>query len=213
MPYPRVGSRAVAGHRVGTQVVHEGVGIRGREQASPRNVHAIGDRHPMDRRTVGWSSPGPPGFPDGWRACTRAPKSLSMIGALISCATRSCGVHPVNYGRSNSLRRSYAGVWRLQFRCRRRSELLAAVRHQEPIREEQAALRESSRSGTDRLPRQHAPEQQTFFQTGRGPYQLDHVFADRGATVRSWAVNDDAAVARRLSDHAPLVIELEWHDN
>lgn len=54
-------------------------------------------------------------------------------------------------------------------------------------------------------------EQQTFFAPGKRPWQLDHLFADAQTArrVTSWRV-DRAPVeeSHRLSDHAPIVIEI-----
>jgi len=55
-------------------------------------------------------------------------------------------------------------------------------------------------------------EQQTFFAPRRGPYQLDHVFADAvtEARVKGWRVDTDPATSDpRLSDHAPIWVELD----
>ena len=52
-------------------------------------------------------------------------------------------------------------------------------------------------------------EQQTYFKEGRGPYQLDHVFASAGLAdrVKSWRWRVLSEVAERgLSDHAPIEI-------
>lgn len=52
-------------------------------------------------------------------------------------------------------------------------------------------------------------EQRTFFQPGKGPYQLDHVFVDAETADRLEAftvVTDDEYLA--LSDHAPVVVDI-----
>jgi endonuclease/exonuclease/phosphatase family metal-dependent hydrolase len=55
-------------------------------------------------------------------------------------------------------------------------------------------------------------EQQTFFASNRGCYQLDHVFADAATEGRvvGWRVDTDPAVNHpTLSDHAPIWVELQ----
>ena len=55
-----------------------------------------------------------------------------------------------------------------------------------------------------------AEEHRTYFKKGRGPYQLDHVFADaetRDAT-RGWRVLAEASSGLGLSDHAPIEVIL-----
>lgn len=53
-------------------------------------------------------------------------------------------------------------------------------------------------------------EQQTYFKEGRGPYQLDHVFASSGLADRacSWRVLTEVAT-EGLSDHAPIEVIIE----
>jgi hypothetical protein len=58
----------------------------------------------------------------------------------------------------------------------------------------------------------HAEEQRTYFAPRRAAYQLDHVFADpkTASRVLGWHVNPrPAARPDPLSDHAPIVVELE----
>jgi exonuclease III len=54
-------------------------------------------------------------------------------------------------------------------------------------------------------------EQRTYFKEGRRPYQLDHVYADTQteSIVKSWTVEGEIAAVARLSDHAPVVVELD----
>ena len=56
-----------------------------------------------------------------------------------------------------------------------------------------------------------AEEQQTFFAPKRGPYQLDHVFADAATEARAldWRVDPEPATTQRVSDHAPIWVELD----
>jgi hypothetical protein len=53
-------------------------------------------------------------------------------------------------------------------------------------------------------------EQQTFFREKTNPYQLDHFFGDptTEASVKRWAVLTEVAQDLKLSDHAPVVIDL-----
>lgn len=55
-------------------------------------------------------------------------------------------------------------------------------------------------------------EQQTYFRSGKGAYQLDHVFASEriASKVRSWRVLSDAAVKHSLSDHAPIEVVIDF---
>jgi endonuclease/exonuclease/phosphatase family metal-dependent hydrolase len=55
-----------------------------------------------------------------------------------------------------------------------------------------------------------ANEERSFFRDGNLPYQLDHVFSDRKTddAVKSGAVWADET-ALEISDHAPIVIDLE----
>ena len=59
--------------------------------------------------------------------------------------------------------------------------------------------------------RRSSEEQRTFFQPNRAEYQLDHVFADAttAAAVADWSVWTLPAVELGLSDHAPVVIEIQ----
>lgn len=54
-------------------------------------------------------------------------------------------------------------------------------------------------------------EQQTYFKEGHRPYQLDHVYADTQteSMVKCWSVESEIAAVARLSDHAPVVVELD----
>jgi endonuclease/exonuclease/phosphatase family metal-dependent hydrolase len=55
-------------------------------------------------------------------------------------------------------------------------------------------------------------ERRTFFAPKRGPYQLDHVFADAvtEARVLDWRVDTGPVTSTpTLSDHAPIWVELE----
>ena len=58
--------------------------------------------------------------------------------------------------------------------------------------------------------RHSATEQQTFFRDKTNPYQLDHFFGDptTEASVKHWAVLTEVAQDLKLSDHAPVVIDL-----
>lgn len=62
----------------------------------------------------------------------------------------------------------------------------------------------------DLRPRYSETEQQTFFRENTKPYQLDHFFGDSTteASVKSWAVLTEVARELKLSDHAPVVIDL-----
>jgi endonuclease/exonuclease/phosphatase family metal-dependent hydrolase len=53
-------------------------------------------------------------------------------------------------------------------------------------------------------------EQQTFFREKMNPYQLDHFFGDptTEASVKGWTVLTEVARDLKLSDHAPVVIDL-----
>lgn len=66
-------------------------------------------------------------------------------------------------------------------------------------------------SFVDLRPRHHAQEQRTFFQDRKGHYQLDHVYADLRTEelVTSWKVLPEVASELNLSDHAPIVVEIE----
>lgn len=63
----------------------------------------------------------------------------------------------------------------------------------------------------DLRPRLVPEEQQTFFRAGSRPYQLDHVFADEQteAKVTGWRVLTSIAALHNLSDHAPILVELQ----
>lgn len=54
-------------------------------------------------------------------------------------------------------------------------------------------------------------EQQTFFRERTNPYQLDHFFGDAltAESVKTWTVLTEVARDLKLSDHAPVVIEIE----
>jgi hypothetical protein len=57
-----------------------------------------------------------------------------------------------------------------------------------------------------------ADEQQTFFSPVSGPYQLDHVFADRATEARvvDWRVDTEPVLNHpEVSDHAPIWVELK----
>lgn len=65
---------------------------------------------------------------------------------------------------------------------------------------------------TDLRHRHYADEQQTFFRAGwRRPFQLDHVYSDAAteASCVSWQVLPDVAADLELSDHAPILVELD----
>lgn len=64
---------------------------------------------------------------------------------------------------------------------------------------------------TDLRNRHSAEEQQTFFKAGRRPFQLDHVYSDAATEARcvSWQVLTDVAADLKLSDHAPILVELD----
>jgi len=53
-------------------------------------------------------------------------------------------------------------------------------------------------------------EQQTFFRERTNPYQLDHFFGDAwtNQSVKSWSVLTEVARDLKLSDHAPMSIEI-----
>jgi exonuclease III len=53
-------------------------------------------------------------------------------------------------------------------------------------------------------------EQQTFFRERTNPYQLDHFFGDAltAESVKAWTVLTEVARDLKLSDHAPVVIEI-----
>jgi len=55
-----------------------------------------------------------------------------------------------------------------------------------------------------------ATEQQTLYREKTNPYQLDHFFEDptTEASVKHWTVLTEVAQNLKLSDHAPLVIDL-----
>jgi hypothetical protein len=65
----------------------------------------------------------------------------------------------------------------------------------------------------DLRPRHHEREQQTFFRSHQKThqYQLDHFFGDAEtrARTRSWTVITEVARDRHLSDHAPVLIEID----
>ena len=64
----------------------------------------------------------------------------------------------------------------------------------------------------DLRPRHSATEQQTYFKAGKGPYQLDHIFADEATEkrVQGWRVIPLPEVnGPPLSDHAPIEVTLE----
>jgi endonuclease/exonuclease/phosphatase family metal-dependent hydrolase len=55
-------------------------------------------------------------------------------------------------------------------------------------------------------------EQRTFFGKGKGPYQMDHVFADAATERRvvDWYVDSGPATCDSpCSDHAPIMVVLE----
>jgi endonuclease/exonuclease/phosphatase family metal-dependent hydrolase len=63
----------------------------------------------------------------------------------------------------------------------------------------------------DTRARFHDSYVQTFFSPGRGPYQLDHVFADARteARVTGWRVDQRPATSTEpYSDHAPIIVEI-----
>ena len=64
---------------------------------------------------------------------------------------------------------------------------------------------------TDLRNRHSADEQQTFFKAGKRPFQLDHVYSDAATEARcvSWQVLTDVAADLGLSDHAPILVELD----
>lgn len=72
-------------------------------------------------------------------------------------------------------------------------------------------LREIWREAGSRDLRPTRDEQQTFFATNRGSYQLDHVFADAATASRvvDWRVDTVPATTQRVSDHAPIWVELD----
>lgn len=53
-------------------------------------------------------------------------------------------------------------------------------------------------------------EQQTFFRERTNPYQLDHFFGDAltNQSVKSWSVLTEVARDLKLSDHAPVLMEI-----
>jgi endonuclease/exonuclease/phosphatase family metal-dependent hydrolase len=53
-------------------------------------------------------------------------------------------------------------------------------------------------------------EQRTYFAPGRGPYQLDHLFADAVTCgeALAWTVRAEPAESGLVSDHAPVEVEL-----
>lgn len=53
-------------------------------------------------------------------------------------------------------------------------------------------------------------EQQTFFRDRTNPYQLDHLFGDplTNDSVKSWSVLTEVARDLKLSDHAPVLMEI-----
>jgi len=58
--------------------------------------------------------------------------------------------------------------------------------------------------------RHSGAEQQTFFRERTNPYQLDHFFGDAltNQSVKSWSVLTEVARDLKLSDHAPVVIDV-----
>ena len=54
-------------------------------------------------------------------------------------------------------------------------------------------------------------EQPTYFKGGEKPFQLDHIFSDEKTSkqIRSWEVFPEIVAEEKLSDHAPIVIEVE----
>jgi len=58
--------------------------------------------------------------------------------------------------------------------------------------------------------RHSAAEQQTFFRERTNPYQLDHFFGDKltNQSVKRWSVLTEVARDLKLSDHAPVLIEI-----
>lgn len=62
----------------------------------------------------------------------------------------------------------------------------------------------------DTRPRHSSAEVQTFFKSGKRPFQLDHVYADESTEQRvtRWEVLAGVAEELKLSDHAPIVLEL-----
>lgn len=58
----------------------------------------------------------------------------------------------------------------------------------------------------------HDAYQRSYFKSGMGSYQLDHVFADAATEARvvSWDVDESPATAQEpYSDHAPIIVALE----
>jgi exonuclease III len=53
-------------------------------------------------------------------------------------------------------------------------------------------------------------EQQTYFKDNKGPYQLDQVFGDARTAARTtqWEVLSHVARDLELSDHAPVIVEI-----
>jgi len=53
-------------------------------------------------------------------------------------------------------------------------------------------------------------EQQTYFRKNKGPYQLDHLFGDAVTDDRTtrWEVLSHVARDLKLSDHAPVIVEI-----
>jgi exonuclease III len=51
-------------------------------------------------------------------------------------------------------------------------------------------------------------EQQTYYKSGNGPFQLDHLYSDAAtkATVSSWRVLSEVVTLRNLSDHASIEV-------
>lgn len=62
----------------------------------------------------------------------------------------------------------------------------------------------------DLRPRFYEQEQRTYFKTGRGPYQLDHLFGDAttAAAATGWLVRAEPAEVAQVSDHAPVEVVL-----
>lgn len=57
----------------------------------------------------------------------------------------------------------------------------------------------------------HEDEQRSYFAAGRGPYQLDHLFADAQtvSTTTAWTVRAEPAEVGGVSDHAPVEVVLD----
>jgi hypothetical protein len=77
--------------------------------------------------------------------------------------------------------------------------------------EEQLFKNLASLGFVDTRPRHSETEVQTYFKKGKKPYQLDHVYTDAGteARVGQWNILSDVALDLGLSDHAPLLVEVD----